>query len=70
MPATRRSLLAGALSGVVGGLAGCSSLIGATDGVLAAVDLATGEEQWTFQTDDWIRSSPAVDGDRVFVGSD
>ena len=35
-----------------------------------ALDLATGEERWSFFTGGPIRFAPAVEGDRVFVASD
>jgi len=40
-----------------------------TDSNLYAVDAATGEEQWTFETGDRINSSPTVLDGTVFVGS-
>jgi FOG: WD40-like repeat len=36
---------------------------------LYAVDAATGEREWAFQTDDGVDSSPAVAGGTVYVGS-
>lgn len=70
---TRRGLLRGLGGLSVGALAGCTALedaVGANDGVLAAVEAEDGTERWTFETDDWIRSSPAVADGTVFVGSD
>ncbi|WP_135364887.1 outer membrane protein assembly factor BamB family protein [Halosimplex halophilum] len=39
-----------------------------TVGVLSALDRADGSEDWTHETDHDFRSSPAVAGDRVYVG--
>ncbi|WP_436908337.1 outer membrane protein assembly factor BamB family protein [Halosimplex marinum] len=39
-----------------------------TVGVLSALDRADGSEDWTHETDHDFRSSPAVVGDRVYVG--
>lgn len=52
--------------------------IGALDGVLYAIDAATGEKRWTYQTGSSIKASPAVsdgvayfgDGDGVFHAVD
>jgi len=43
--------------------------IGSGDGQLYAVDAATGQTNWTFKTNNKIRSSPAVVGGRVFFGN-
>ena len=45
--------------------------IGSNDNHLYAVDAATGEERWRFETDGGVDSSPAVsaDGSVVYVGS-
>ena len=43
--------------------------VGATDGKLYALDAATGNEKWIFQTGDQIWGSPAVSGNTVYVGS-
>ena len=41
-----------------------------TNGALIAIDAATGVEQWRFYTNAPIRWAPAVDDQRVYVGSD
>jgi outer membrane protein assembly factor BamB len=43
--------------------------IGSSDGKLYAVDLETGKENWSFQSDGKIRSSPTVVDGRVYFGS-
>jgi outer membrane protein assembly factor BamB len=43
--------------------------VGGDDGGLYAFDARTGEQRWLFATGDPIRSSPAVAGDTVYVGS-
>jgi outer membrane protein assembly factor BamB len=35
-----------------------------------AADRATGEERWRFPANDWVRSSPTVAGETVYVGAD
>ncbi len=42
--------------------------VGSDDGVLYALD-AAGEEQWRFETDDAVRSSPAVVDGTAYIGS-
>ncbi len=45
-------------------------LVGARDGWLYALDLATGRELWNYDDKvSWVNSSPAVAGGRVFSGS-
>jgi outer membrane protein assembly factor BamB len=44
-------------------------VFGAGDGRVYAVDARTGRERWRAATGGRVRSSPAVDGDRVYVGS-
>ena len=45
-------------------------LVGARDGWLYALDLATGRELWSFDNEvSWVNSSPAVADGRVFSGS-
>jgi len=43
--------------------------VGSNDGNLYAVDAATGEEHWRFETGDKIRSSPTVVDGTVYIGS-
>lgn len=43
--------------------------VGAGDGKVHAVDLATGRQRWSHSTGHRVRSSPAVADGRVFVGS-
>ncbi len=42
---------------------------GSDDGLLYAVDAASGRERWRFRTGGPVASSPAVEGGRVFFGS-
>lgn len=46
------------------------AVAGSHDGVLYAVDRATGAPAWTFETGDRIRATPTVAGDLVVVGSE
>src|SRR5262249_60893728 len=39
------------------------------DGLVYALDAATGTERWRAQTEGWIHSSPALLDDLVYVGS-
>ena len=50
---------------VVGDLA----VVGAGDGRIYAVDVATGRTRWKAATEGRVRSTPAIDRGRVFVGS-
>lgn len=61
----------GALKPFIGGLAlGADKLyVGNTNGKLLALDLATGDYIWDFQTGDRIWATPAVDSDTVYIGS-
>ena len=43
--------------------------IGGFDGYVYALDAATGERLWRFNTYGWIDSSPAVVGGVIYVGS-
>ncbi len=40
-----------------------------SDGKVYALDAATGDDQWVFETGDKIWSTPAIDGDTLFIGS-
>ncbi|KQS51703.1 MULTISPECIES: outer membrane protein assembly factor BamB family protein [unclassified Sphingomonas] len=42
--------------------------IGSYEGTLSCLDIQDGETVWTFDDADWIGSSPATDGERIFVG--
>jgi eukaryotic-like serine/threonine-protein kinase len=50
-------------------IVGGTVYIGSTDGLLYAIDEATGAERWTFKTDARITSSPAVHAGTVFFTS-
>jgi outer membrane protein assembly factor BamB len=50
-------------------VAGGTVYVGSFDDHLYAIDAETGQEQWRFETDEWVRSSPAVAGGTVYVGS-
>jgi outer membrane protein assembly factor BamB len=43
--------------------------MGSADGILYALDAATGEERWRFATDVVFTSSPAVSQETVFAAS-
>ena len=43
--------------------------VGDLAGVVHAVDTATGDGLWTYETGNEIKSSPAVAGDRILIGS-
>src|SRR5919108_131172 len=43
--------------------------VGSADGMLHAVDLASGKARWKFQAGQEIRSSPNCSGNKVFIGS-
>lgn len=55
----------------VGGLIAAEGklYIGGTDGIVYALDPATGDKLWEFQTGDKIWGTPAVHGDTLFIGS-
>ena len=42
---------------------------GCSDGKVYALDAVTGDRQWEFETEDKIWSTPAIDGDTLFIGS-
>ena len=50
-------------------VAGGVVYVGSLDNWLYALDARTGQEKWTFQTDDRIYSSPAVAGGMIYIGS-
>ncbi|HUG44515.1 MAG TPA: PQQ-binding-like beta-propeller repeat protein [Acidobacteriota bacterium] len=50
-------------------VAGGRVYIGDLAGVVHAIDAATGEGEWTFQTESEIKASPVVVGDRILIGS-
>jgi serine/threonine-protein kinase len=43
--------------------------IGSDDASVYALDAATGDKRWTFETDGVLRSAPAVENGLVYVGS-
>jgi len=43
--------------------------IGGSDGIVYALDAETGDWKWEFQTGGKIWSTPAIDGDTLFIGS-
>ena len=43
--------------------------VGGTDGVMRALDMSTGEEQWTFHNDFAFSASPLVTQESVFAGN-
>ena len=45
------------------------AFIGGSDGVLRAIDVATGEQGWSFATEGWIKFAPALADGRLFAGS-
>ena len=62
----------GSLDGsIVGGLVISQGKVyfGCSDGKLYALDAATGDKNWDFPTGDKIWSTPAIDGDTLFVTS-
>jgi len=61
----------GNLEPIVGGLVVAQGKVyfGCSDGKVHALDAATGDKQWEFETGDKIWSTPAIDGDTLFIGS-
>ena len=49
---------------------GVMSVLGAGANSAETVAAAGGDEIWSFETGDWVFSSPAVVGGTVYVGSD
>ncbi len=43
--------------------------VGSDDGLLHAIDLATGKRAWAFQADGGIEAPPLIHGETIFVGS-
>jgi outer membrane protein assembly factor BamB len=42
---------------------------GCSDGKVCALDAATGDKEWEFETGDKIWSTPAIDGGNLYIGS-
>jgi eukaryotic-like serine/threonine-protein kinase len=42
---------------------------GLGDGSVTAIEEATGEKLWSYQTGDAVHTTPAISGDKIFVGS-
>lgn len=61
----------GNLAPIVGGLVISQGKIyfGCADGNVYALDAATGDKLWSFETEDKIWVTPAIDGDTLFVSS-
>ncbi len=61
----------GNLQPVIGGVVVAQGKVyfGGSDGKVYALDAATGDRQWEFETGDKIWSTPAIDGDTLFIGS-
>ena len=59
------------LQPIVGGgvVSGEKVYFGCSDGKVYALNAATGYWEWEFQTDDKIWSTPAIDGNTLYVGS-
>jgi outer membrane protein assembly factor BamB len=69
--ATASALAVGALPGRTGAqqASGPTVYVGAGDDTLYAVDAATGQEEWAFETGFAVKSSPTVADGTVYVGS-
>lgn len=61
----------GNLKAFVGGLLVAKDKVysGCSDGKVYALDAATGDEVWEFQTGDKVWATPAIDGDTLFISS-
>lgn len=61
----------GNLQPIVGGLVVAQGKVyfGCSDGMVYALDAATGDPEWEFQTGDKIWSTPTIDGDTLYIGS-
>jgi len=61
----------GNLQPIVGGLVVAQGKVyfSCSDGKVYALDAATGDRQWEFETGDKIWSTPAIDGNTLFIGS-
>ncbi len=61
----------GNLHSIVGGLVASQGRLyfGSAGGVVYALDAATGDWIWQFETEDEIWSTPAINGDTLFIGS-
>jgi len=61
----------GNLQPIVGGLVVAQGKVyfSCSDGRVYALDAATGDRQWQFENGDKIWSTPAIDGDTLFIGS-
>jgi outer membrane protein assembly factor BamB/tRNA A-37 threonylcarbamoyl transferase component Bud32 len=72
LQATAGALAAGAVSGrgAAQEASGPTVYVGSGDRTLYAVDAATGEEEWAFETGGEVDSSPTVVDGTVYVGSD
>ncbi len=71
MPRAARSVGSRPTEGEINGAVGFHKdnvLVTSQDGKLYCFAIADGAPQWTYQTDDQIRCSPTVAGDRTFLG--
>ena len=59
------------LQPIIGGVVVAQGKVyfGGSDGKVYALDAANGDRQWEFKTGDKIWSTPAIDGDTLFIGS-
>jgi outer membrane protein assembly factor BamB len=56
--------------GVSNGTTDRSVYVANIDGIVYALMASDGTEQWQFETDSWVRSSPAVADQSVYLGDD